>query len=94
MKKPRRFDNFLYRHFKRTGHSPFVSVQLVDIIIHDVNSSSRFKIIKRPETELKLIKLLQNPFPLGFNDKIYHEGNISKLPEFRDVGNANLDLME
>ena len=26
--------------------------------------------------------LLQTPFPLGFNDNIYHEGNISKLPDF------------
>ena len=46
------------------------------------NSSSRFKIIKRHETELKWIKLLQTPFPLGFNDNIYHEGNISKMPDF------------
>ena len=28
------------------------------------------------------IKLLQTPFPLGFNDNIYHEGNISKMPDF------------
>ena len=31
------------------------------------------------QTELKWIKLLQIPFSLGFNDNIYHEGNISKL---------------
>ena len=37
---------------------------------------------KRHETELKWIKLLQTPFPLGFNDNIYHEGNISKMPDF------------
>ena len=42
----------------------------------------RFKIIKRHETELKWIKLLQTPFPLGFNDTIYHECNISKMPDF------------
>ena len=23
-----------------------------------------------------------SPFPLGFNDDIYHEGNISKMPDF------------
>ena len=28
------------------------------------------------------MKLLQTPFPLGFNDNIYHEGNISKMPDF------------
>ena len=27
------------------------------------------------------IKLIQTPHPLGFNDNIYHEGNISRLPE-------------
>ena len=24
----------------------------------------------------------ETPFPLGFNDNIYHEGNISKMPDF------------
>ena len=54
----------------------------VEKLTYDKNSSSRFKIIKRHETELKWIKLLQIPFPLGFNDNIYHEGNISKMPDF------------
>ena len=40
------------------------------------------QIIKGHETELKWIQLLQTPFPLGFNDNIYHEGNISKMPDF------------
>ena len=35
------------------------------------NFHSRFKIIKRHETELKWIKSLQTSFPLGFNDNIY-----------------------
>ena len=51
-------------------------------IIYDPNSSTRLKNIKRHETELKWIKFLQSPFPLGFNDNIYHEGNISKMPDF------------
>ena len=64
-------------------HSPNdVLVQPVEKLTYDKNSSSRFKIIKRHETELKWIKLLQTPFPLGFNDNIYHEGNISKMPDF------------
>ena len=62
-------DNFLYRHFKRKGHTPVNSfVQPKEKIIYDANSTSRFKIIKRRETELKWIKLLQTPYPLGFND--------------------------
>ena len=31
---------------------------------------------------MEWIKLLQKPFPLGFKDNIYHEGNISKMPDF------------
>ena len=25
---------------------------------------------------------MQTPFPLGFNDNIYHEGNISEMPDY------------
>ena len=83
IRKPKNNDTFLYQHFKRTGLSPNdVKVQPVEKISYDENSSVRFKNIKRFETELKWIKLLQTPFPLGFNDNIYHEGNISKMPDF------------
>ena len=83
MKKPKPIDTFLYQHFKRTGHSPYgVLVRPVGGLACGGNSSSRFKIIKRHETELKWIKLLQIPFPLGFNDNICHEGSISKMPDF------------
>ena len=83
MKKPKPIDTFLYQHLKLTGHSPNdVLVQPVEKLTYDENPSSRFRIIKRHETELKWIKLLQTPFPLGFNDNIYHEGNISKMPDF------------
>ena len=77
MKKPKPIDTFLYQHFKRTPND--VLVQPVEKLTYDKNSSSRFKIIKRHETELKWIKLLQT---LGFNDNIYHDGNISKMPDF------------
>ena len=74
-----KFDNFLYRHFKRKGNTPAnILVQPVENITYDANSTSRFKIMKRHETELKWIKLLQTPYPLGFSDNIYHEGNIRK----------------
>ena len=83
MKKPKPIDTFLYQHFKRTGQSPNnVLVQPVAKLTYDKNSSSRFKTIKRHETELKWIKLLQTPFPLGFNDNIYHDGTIFKMPDF------------
>ena len=54
-------------------------MQPVEKLIYDENSSVRFNIIKRFETELKWIKLLQSASPLGFNDNIYQEGNISLL---------------
>ena len=44
----------------------------------DETSTVRFNIIKRFDTELKWIKLLQSASPLGFTDNIYHERNISK----------------
>ena len=78
MNKPKN-DNFLYRHFKRKGHT---IANIIEKITHDANSTSRSKIIKRHETELKWIQLLQTPYPLEFNDNIYHEGNLSKMPDF------------
>ena len=64
-----------------------------------VNQVSSNTII-RLETELKSTKLLQSASHLGFNDNIYQEGNISKMPDF-DVfslleiqkKNANADLI-
>ena len=29
-----------------------------------------------------MVKFLRSPFPLGFNNNIYHDGNISKMPDF------------
>ena len=60
-------------------------MQPVEKLIYDENSSVRFNTIKRLETELKWIKLLQSASPesaLVFNDNIYQEGNISKMPDF------------
>ena len=57
-------DNFLFRNFKRKGHTPAnILVPPVEKITYDTNSTSRFKTIKRHETELKWIKLLQTPYP-------------------------------
>ena len=57
-------------------------MQPVEKLIYDENSSVRFNTIKRFESELKWIKLLQSASTLGFNDNIYQEGNISKMPDF------------
>ena len=83
MKKPKKLDTFLSRHFKSNGHSPSkIVIQPIEKNIYHPNSSTRLKNIKRHETELNWIKFLQSPFPLGFNNNIYHEGNISKMPDF------------
>ena len=50
--------------------------------VYGDNSTKRYRNILRHELELKWIKLLQTPHPLRFNDNIYHEGNISRLPDF------------
>ena len=68
---------------KVNGHpSSKIVNQPVEKIIYDPNSSTKLKNIKRYETGLKWINFLQSPFPLGFNDNMYHEGNISKMPDF------------
>ena len=59
-----------------------IVIQPVEKIIYDPNSSTRLKNIRRHETELKWVIFLQSLFLLGFNDNIYHEGNISKMPDF------------
>ena len=58
--------------------------QPVEKIIYGDNSTKRYRNILRHELELKWMKLLQTPHPLGFNVNIYHEGNISRLlvPDF------------
>ena len=55
-----------------------VLVQPVDKFIYDENSSVRFNTIKRFETELKWIILLQSASPLGFNDISIRRGSFLK----------------
>ena len=52
-KKPRKIDNFLYRHFKQTNHSTSsISIQPVEKIIYGDNSTKRYRNILRHELEL------------------------------------------
>ena len=70
-------------HFKLTNHSPSnISIQPIENIFYDDNSTKIYRNILRHELELKWIKLSQTLHPLGVNDNIYHEGNISRLPNF------------
>ena len=73
--------NFLYQHFRRTGHSfKYVSVHPVEQIYYQSDYTSSLKSKARFSAELEWIKKLQTPFPLGLNDNIYQSGNISKDP--------------
>ena len=51
-KKPRKIDNFLYRHFKQTNHSTSsISIQPVETITYNDNSTRRYRNILRHELE-------------------------------------------
>ena len=82
MNKPKKMIIFCIGTLNEKVTPLLILVQPVEKITFDANSTSRFKTIKRIETELKWIKLLQTPYPLGFNDNIYHEGNLSNMPDF------------
>ena len=56
-------------------------MQPVEKLSYAENSSVRINNIKKFETELKWLKSLQAAPPLGFNDNIYHDGNIYKTPD-------------
>ena len=99
IRKPQNNDTFLYQHFKRTGHSPNnVIVQPLEKISYDEKSSVRFKNIKRFETELKWIKLLQTPFHWDLTTTLTMRVIFPKWPilmylHFQSLVNVNLDLM-
>ena len=58
MKKHKQSDTFLYQLFKRTDHSPNdISVQPMEKLTYQENSSARLKIIKRHETDGWLVVL-------------------------------------
>ena len=71
--------------------SSCISIQPVKKITYDDNYSKRYRNILRHKLESKWIKLIQTPHPLGFNDNIYHECDISRLPDF-DVYFSILDI--
>lgn len=77
----------MYDHFRNSGHSlKDISFQPLESFDFDPTLTKRFKYQARCLAELEWIKLLQTPYPLGLNDNIYHEGNISKNPDI-DVFN-------
>lgn len=71
----------MYQHFRLYGHSwNNVSIQPVEKVTYDDNTTSSFKTKARLISEHKWIKNLQTGFPLGLNDSILGLGLISKEP--------------
>lgn len=82
IRSPKRFRGFIYSHFKDTGHNVNnISVQPVECINYAPNATKRFRVQARHMAELEWIKKLQTPYPLGLNDNIYQQGNISNNPD-------------
>jgi hypothetical protein len=79
IKNNSRFNNFIYQHFKLTGHDfNNISVQPVEQLTFEQGTSDNYKTKARCIAELEWIKNLQTAHPLGLNDNIYNKGNISK----------------
>jgi hypothetical protein len=67
-----KFTTLLYQHFRKAGHSfKHVTIQPVEQIIYNSDTSSSFKVKARHLAELKWIKNLQTPFPLYLSTRQY-----------------------
>ena len=67
MKMRREIDIFLYGQLKHSNHYPSqISIQPVVNILYDDNSTEGDRSIFRYKLEVKWIKALQTPHPLGF----------------------------
>ena len=74
------FWNFLYDHFIKYNHSiENVTITPVEILSKQPGDSKNDMKKRRLSAELNWIKRLQTPYPLGLNDQIYQQGNISSV---------------
>jgi len=75
-------NNFIYKHFLSSKHSlDYVTCQPLEQIVYEDNATVAQKNRARFTAELNWIKKLQTPYPLGLNDNIYKQGNLSKDPD-------------
>ena len=76
----RKYKNFLYDHFIKYNHSiENVTITPVEILSKQPGDSKNDMKKRRLSAELNWIKRLQTPYPLGLNDQIYQQGNISSV---------------
>ena len=68
IKKPRKIDNFLYRHFKQTNHSSSsISIQAVKKITYGDNSTKIYRnMLKHELINIKVDKIITNTTPGWF----------------------------
>ena len=74
LKKLKRFDNFLYQHFERTGHLPNkVSVQPVEIMTYDEKSQDLKSLTHICPMDFSILMEWTNPFTiLGVSGELFH----------------------
>ena len=78
IRNAKKLKKFLYNHFRITGHTiNDVIIQPLEYLVFDQTATKGFIIQARHNAELKRIRNLQTPYPLGLNDNIYRDGNIS-----------------
>ena len=82
----RKYKNFLYNHFVKYNHN-INHVKIIPVQnITKITGESKSELKKRRlAAELDWIKKLQTPYPLGLNDQIYKQGNISSHKTNIDV---------
>ena len=77
MKKPNKFDTFLYHHSaSKVLIQPVEKVYMIQILHRNQRN------IKRREAEFKMDKHFAITFSFRVFHNIYNEGNISKMPDF------------
>ena len=76
----RKYKNFLYDHFINYHHSiENVTITPLEILSKKPGDSKNDMKKRRLSAELSWIKRLQTPYPLGPNDQIYQQRNISSV---------------
>ena len=86
----RKYKNFLYDHFIKYNHSiENVTITPVEILSGDSKNDMKKR---RLSAELNWIKRLQTPYPLGLNDQIYQQGNISSVRSHINVFSLKPDV--
>ena len=90
----RKYNNFLYDHFIKYNHSiENVTITPVEILSKEPGDLRNDMKKRRLSAELNWIKRLHTPYPLGLNDQIYQQGNISSVRLHINVFSLKPDVL-